>query len=148
LFVMCWGIHWSTSGPGAIDDWSWVQAVVNYLDQRPNKQRYVLGFGIYGFDWPAGGGASHPATPLEYQDVQALAAAYGAQTQWDATAQAPHFSYTDATGVDHDVWFTNGQSIGARVQLVHSNGLGIGFWRMGEEDPAIWDSPYLQPGAW
>jgi spore germination protein YaaH len=148
IFVMCWGIHWSTSAPGAIDDWSWVTAVVAYLDQRPRKDKYVVGFGLYGFDWPNGGGGAYPGTALEYKDVQALASRTGAQVQWDATAVAPYFTYTDGNGVRHDVWFTDGQSIGRRVQLAHDHGLGIGFWRLGEEDEGIWQSPLLQPGAW
>jgi len=148
IFVMCWGIHWSTSSPGAIDDMGWVQGVVAYLDKRPRKEKYVLGFGMYGFDWPNGGGPNHKATALEYRDVQALAAKEGAQSQWDSTAVAPHFSYADGSGVPHDVWYTDAQSIGARVQLAHDNGLGIGFWRLGEEDKDIWQDPLLQPGAW
>jgi Glycosyl hydrolases family 18/Fibronectin type III domain len=148
IFVMCWGIHWSTSGPGAIEDWSWVQQVVTYLDARPNKDRYVLGFGMYGFDWPAGGGIYHKATALEYKDVLALAARYGVDPVWDSNSLAPHFSYTDGSGVHHDVWYTDSKSLGLRIQLAHDNGLAVGLWRLGEEDPGIWDDPLLQPGAW
>ena len=148
IFVMAWGIHWRTSTPGAIDDWSWASQVANYVAARPNAQKYVLGFGMYGFDWPAGGGPANPATPLQYQDVAAELQSTSAQLQWDSAAMAPFFSYTDGSGVHHDVWFTNAQSIGARIGLAHSKGVGIGLWRLGDEDPAIWNDPLLQPGAW
>ncbi len=148
IFVMCWGIHWKTSAPGAIDDMTWASQVATYVSQRPNKQKFVLGFGMYGFDWPNGGGVNNPATPLEYTDVQALAQQYSATLQWDPVAVAPYFSYTDGSGVHHDVWYTDAQSIDARIALAHSLGLGIGMWRLGEEDQAIWDDPLLQPGAW
>ena len=148
IFVMCWGIHWKTSGPGAIDDMTWASQVATYVSQRPNKQKFVLGFGMYGFDWPNGGGVNNAATPLEYNDVQALARQYSATLQWDPVAVAPYFTYTDGSGVHHDVWYTDAQSIGARIALAHSLGLGIGMWRLGEEDQAIWNDPLLQPGAW
>ena len=147
IFVMCWGIHWRTSVPGAIDDWTWASQVAAYLAARPNRAKYVLGFGMYGFDWPAGGGNAHPATPLEYGDVQTLLAQSGQQLVYDAAQRAPHFSYTDGSGVPHDVWFTNAQSLGERIALAHSTGVGIGLWRLGDEDPAVWDDPLLAPGA-
>ncbi len=147
VFVMAWGIHWSTSKPGAIDDYPWAQQVADYVAARPRKERYVLGFGMYGFDWPNGGGTGNPATPLEHEDVLKLAASVGASPQYDSVARAPFFSYVDGGGSRHDVWFTNGQSIGERIDLARSRGLGIGLWRLGREDPGIWQHPALQPGA-
>ena len=38
LFVMCWGIHWRTSGPGAIDDMTWASQVATYVSQQPTPQ--------------------------------------------------------------------------------------------------------------
>jgi spore germination protein YaaH len=148
IFVMCWGIHWRTSAPGAIDDMTWATQVAAYVAGRPNKQKFVLGFGMYGFDWPNGGGSANAATPLEYADVVALQQQTNAPVQWDPVAAAPHFSYTDSNGAPHDVWFTDAQSIGARIALAHSYGLGIGLWRLGDEDQGIWSDPLLQPGAW
>ena len=147
LFVMCWGIHWRTSGPGAIDDMTWASQVATYVSQQPTPQKYVLGFGMYGFDWPNGGGANNPATPLKYNEVQTLMSQVGATPQWDPVAVAPYFSYTDTSGVHHDVWYTDAQSIGARIAMAHSLGIGIGFWRLGDEDQAIWSDPLLQPGT-
>ena len=144
---MCWGIHWRTSGPGAIDDWAWASQVAAYVAARPNRAKYVLGFGMYGFDWPSGGGTSHPATPLEWDDVHSLLAQTGAQVVYDATQRAPHFSYTDGSGTPHDVWFTDAQSLGERIGLAHSTGVGIGLWRLGVEDQSLWNDPLIGAGA-
>ena len=118
-----------------------------YVAARPNRAKYVLGFGMYGFDWPAGGGGIHPGTPLEWDDIQSLLARTGGQVVYDATQHAPHFTYTDGYGVPHDVWFTNAQSLGERIALVHSTGVGIGLWRLGDEDQSLWADPLLAPGA-
>ena len=56
---------------------------------------------------------------------------------------SPHFSYMDAVGVHHEVWYTDKQSIGARAELAASLGLGVGLWRLGNEDPGVWELPQL-----
>jgi spore germination protein YaaH len=149
VFVMNWGKHWSTSVPGAMADLPWAKAVADFVATMPNASRYVLGAGLYGMDWAAGGGPSHPATALEWSDVQNLIAAVGASPVVDPVANAPHFSYTDGAGVGHDVWYTDAGNLDALIRLAADRGLGFGIWRLGREDPAIWDHPLLAtPAAW
>jgi chitodextrinase len=143
VFVMNWGLHWSTSGPGALDELWWARQVADYTASMPNKSRYVLGTSMYGIDWQSGGGAAHPGTPLEYADVTALLSSTGATSIFDTGAFAPHFSYTDAAGAPHDVWYTNAQSIAARVKLARDRGLGVGLWRLGREDQTVWADPAM-----
>jgi spore germination protein YaaH len=147
VFVMNWGKHWSTSVPGALADLPWAISVANYVATMPNKGRYVLGAGLYGMDWAAGGGPAHPATALEWSDVQNLIAAVGAAPVIDPVANAPHFSYTDAAGVGHDVWYTDARSMDALIRAAHDRGLGFGVWRLGREDPGIWQHPLLASAA-
>jgi spore germination protein YaaH len=146
LFVMAWGLHWSTSTPGAQDDLSWVRQIADYVATMPNKQKFVMGTMLYGFDWPAGGGASHPGTALHYGEIQALAAQYGVQPAYDVAADSWRLAYTDASGVPHDVWYSDASVVGRRIALAHDRGLGVGFWRIGQEDERMWENPAL-PGA-
>ena len=149
VFVMNWGKHWSTSTPGALADLPWAAEVANFVATMPNARRYVLGAGLYGMDWPAGGGPSHPATALEWADVQNLVAAVGATPVVDPVANAPHFSYVDSAGVPHDVWYTDARSMDALIRLARERGLGFGIWRLGREDPAIWEHPLVaDPSSW
>lgn len=145
VFVMDWGLHWASSGPGSIDDLPWARQVADYVATMPQRRKYVLGFGLYGIDWPAGGGAASPGTPLEYADVIDLATRTGATPVLDATADSPHFSYVDASGVAHDVWYQDAASADARIRLARERGLDVGFWRLGREDQRIWDNPLLAP---
>jgi spore germination protein YaaH len=149
VFVMGWGKHWSTSVPGALADLPWATQVADFVATMPNRSRYVLGAGLYGMDWAAGGGAAHPATALEHADVQSLIAAVGATPVVDPVANAPHFSYADAAGVPHDVWYTDAGNLDALIRLAYDRGLGFGVWRLGREDPAIWEHPLLTtPFGW
>jgi spore germination protein YaaH len=146
VFVMAWGIHWSTSAPGPQDDLSWVTQVVNYVATMPNPQKWVIGTMLYGFDWPGGGGPSHPGTALHYADVQALIARYHVTPIYDKTMDSWHFSYTDPSGVGHVVWYNDAPVTARRVALALQHGFKPGFWRIGQEDERIWQNPQLPGG--
>jgi spore germination protein YaaH len=138
IFVLDWGLHWTTSAPGALDEMAWFKKVAEYAATMPNKQKFVLGMPLYGIDWAGSGGAANPGTPLEYNEVMARAAQYGATPQWEPTAQDPWFTYT-TEGVTHTVWYTDHQSVQARVELAESLGLGVGLWHLGAEDQSVWE---------
>jgi spore germination protein len=143
VFVMSWGIHWSTSAPGPIADLPWVKQVVSYVNSLPNRHKYVMGAPLYGMDWVDGGGAANPATALEWSKVTALAQSVGAALAFDPTARETHFSYADAQGRPHEVWALSAAAVAERVALFRANGYHVGFWRLGEEDQALWSHPLL-----
>jgi spore germination protein YaaH len=143
MFVLDWGVHWETSTPGSIDEYQWFKRVAEYTATLPNRSKFVLGMPMYGYNWPDGGGPSHPGTAMEFNEIMTLAGELGITPEWEATAQSPHFSYTDSEGVRHEVWYVDRQSLGARAALASSLGLGVGLWRLGSEDQSIWELPQL-----
>jgi spore germination protein YaaH len=143
VFVLDWGLHWTTSTPGGMAELAWFTKVADYTATMPNRSKFVLGQPLYGIDWPNGGGAANPGTPLEFDNVTALESEVGATPEWEPVASEPNFSYTDASGVPHSVWYTDQQSVAVRAQLAESLGLGIGLWHLGSEDQSIWELPQL-----
>jgi spore germination protein YaaH len=147
VFVLDWGLHWTTSTPGGLAELPWFTKVADYVATMPDRDKFVLGMPLYGLDWPNGGGPSNPATPLEYGNVAAEESQWAAMGEWEPTAGEPRFSYTDSNGVPHTVWYMDQQAIAVRAQLAESLGLGIGLWRLGEEDQTIWELPQLSAGG-
>ncbi|MFI5009579.1 MAG: glycosyl hydrolase family 18 protein, partial [Solirubrobacterales bacterium] len=143
LFVLDWGIHWTTSAPGPLDEMAWFKKVAEYTATMPNLNRFILGMPMYGIDWKGAGGAANPGTPLEYSEVMTRAAEHGVTPEWDPVAMDPWYKYTDGEGAEHTVWFTDRQSVQARVELADSLGLGVGLWHLGSEDQTIWSLPGL-----
>jgi spore germination protein YaaH len=143
VFVLDWGLHWTTSAPGGMDELSWFKRVAEYTATMPNKSKFVLGMPMYGIDWPNGGGAANPGTPLEFNEITALESEFGVLGEWEPVAADPHFSYVDGSGVQHSVWYSDRQSIEVRVTLAESLGLGVGLWHLGSEDQSIWELPGL-----
>jgi spore germination protein YaaH len=141
LFTMAWDLHWATSPAGPISDATWVAKVIAYIKTVPNASRFIIGTQLYGFDWPLGA----RATPLEWDDMTALQTSLGATAQWDAVAQEPYFTYLDAARVAHTAYFANAQSVQGRLGQARAAGLGVGFWRLGDEDQETWNIPALTP---
>jgi len=148
VFVMAWGLHWSTSAPGAQDDITWTKQVADYVATMPDPAKFVYGTNLYAMDWPAGGGTSHPGTAYEHGDIVPRLPGLGATVTLDTTSDAYHATYTDGDGVGHDVWFPQYDTIGDRMRAARQDGLGgVGFWRLGREDQRLWSDALLAPGA-
>jgi spore germination protein YaaH len=144
VFVMSWGLHWTTSAPGPVADMRWLTQVASYVASMRRRERFVLGMPLYAMDWPAGGGPAHPATPLSLPEAMALARNHGASPTLDPLSDEWHFAYTDAAGTAHDVWFLDAGALERRIDLATSRGMGgVGFWRLGQEDQALWNSQRL-----
>jgi spore germination protein len=142
VFVMAWGIHYATSAPGAQDDIRWVTQVADYVATMPLKQKFVMGTMLYAMDWPAGGGAAHPAGAWHYGEVVDLAQRFGATPQLDPLQDSWHLAYVD-NGVPHDIYYSDAAMVEHRMTLALNRGLGVGFWRVGQEDERLWSSPLL-----
>jgi spore germination protein YaaH len=148
LFVMAWGLHWTTSAPGSQDDATWTRQIADYVATMPQPRKFIYGTNLYAMDWPAGGGPSHMATAYEYDDIVPRLPALGATVVLDGATDTYHATYTDAGGVAHDVWFPDAGTIGDRIRMASDHGLGgVGFWRLGREDQRLWSDPLLAPGA-
>lgn len=147
IFVLDWGLHWTTSKPGGIDELPWFRKVAEYAAQVGKATgtlgKFVLGMPMYGIDWAKEGGSSNPGVTLEYGEIVALMNEFDVTPEWDSEAADPHFSYV-SNGVSHSVWYTDRQSLEPRIALAHSLGLGVGLWHLGNEDQTIWEIPGLQ----
>ena len=117
-----------------------VRQVVEYaLTEMPPEQIW-LGVPTYGYDWPLplvqGETRAQSISP---QAALARARRYGAAIQYDETAQAPWFRYTDGDGVVHEVWFEDARSIRAKLALIPEYGLrGVGYWNLMRDFPQNW----------
>jgi spore germination protein YaaH len=145
VFVMAWGQHWSTSAPGPLDDVRWVRQIADYVTSLPDHDKYVLGTMLYGMDWPGDGGADQPADARHYPEVQALVARTGATPTYDPNVDAWTLTY-DENGTTRTVWYPDATTTVNRIGIARDHGLGIGFWRLGQEDDRVWSDPRLVQG--
>ncbi|HEY7361633.1 MAG TPA: glycosyl hydrolase family 18 protein [Streptosporangiaceae bacterium] len=132
--IMAYGYHWDTSPPGPIAPVSWIRAVIRYAKREIPAAKVVLGVGLYGYDWSQGS-----ATEVTWLRAFQLSTRYNARPRYDTTSQAPWFTYTDADGHRHTVWFENEASARAKFEIAKGSQIGgVFLWMFGYEDTGTW----------
>jgi spore germination protein YaaH len=132
--LMAYDYHWPTSPPGPIAPVGWVRSVLRYAKTQIPAGKIVLGIPLYGYDWSGG-----HATGLSWLQALRLSRRYHVTPRYDAASQAPWFSYTDAAGRRHTVWFEDAASSRAKFEAAHEAGIaGVYLWMYGYEDTATW----------
>lgn len=134
IILMTYDEHGAWSGAGPIASPAFVEGSVKYALKFIPPTKLFMGVAGYGYDWSSKG-----VEALDYQATQNLQQKFNAAVQWDEQSQTPHFSYTGADGVAHQVWYENVDSIKAKLALVNKYDIaGIALWKLGDEDPRIW----------
>ncbi len=141
-FVVLMTYEWGYSyGPAmAVSPINEVRKVVDYALTEMPPEKILLGQNLYGYDWTLpfeeGGEAARAISP---QQAIAIARENNVPIEYDQTAQAPFFTYRDAEGNDHEVWFEDARSIQAKFDMIKELNLrGISYWKLGLAFPQNW----------
>lgn len=135
VVIMAYDQHHAGGEPGPVASLPWVQQVVQYAKSQIPPEKILLGVGVYGYDWSASGNTK----AVDLLTARALAASSGAEVVWDDTAYVPHFTYWDAAGVKHEVWYEDPRSFAGKLEVARANNLsGIAIWRLGMVAPEMW----------
>ncbi|MBO0884395.1 MAG: hypothetical protein J2P17_29505 [Mycobacterium sp.] len=139
LRVMVYDVHWPSGAPGGIAPIDWDRSVLAYTLARVPANKVELGVPTYSRDW---GKPGTNAVDRTWSDTMNVMKQYDASPQWSGANMEPYFTYTDADGVSHIVWYSDAASIAARVRLACSMGLaGVVVWALyGAEDPETWSA--------
>ena len=135
LMTYEWG--YTAGPPMAVAPLPQVRRVLDYALTEMAPEKIFLGVPTYGYDWPMPFRQGITRAPsLSPQKALALARRYGAEIQYDETAQSPWFRYTAETGTVHEVWFEDARSSLAKLRLAAGNGLqGVGLWNLMRDAP-------------
>ncbi|MBM4765442.1 glycoside hydrolase family 18 protein [Bacillus sp. B15-48] len=140
-FVVIMTYEWGYSGGPAmaVSPIGPVREVLEYAVTEMPSNKIMMGQNLYGYDWTLPFAPGTIAKAVSPQQAIQLAAEYNVPIQYDFTAQAPFFYYTDAEGKRHEVWFEDARSIQAKFNLIKELGLrGISYWKLGLSFPQNW----------
>lgn len=140
VFLMTYEWGYTYSAPMAVAPLPNVRRVVEYALTEIPAEKIWLGIPNYGYSWPlpTDPGVTR-ATSISNQYALELARKYGAEIQYDETAQSPWFRYRDEDGGRHEVWFEDARSIRAKLGLIREYGLsGAGYWNLDRPFPQNW----------
>lgn len=137
IFIMGYGYRVPSSATvGSVGPRDWVDRVAAYAASHVPPEKLVLGLAWYGYDWNITDRSQTKS--VRYADAVSLARQAGAAIERDTFEQVAHFRYRSGDQ-DHEVWFEDAPGVAAKAQIAAHYGIaGIGGWRLGHEDPAVW----------
>ncbi|OLS33477.1 LysM peptidoglycan-binding domain-containing protein [Bacillus sp. MRMR6] len=140
-FVVIMTYEWGYSGGPAmaVSPIDQVRRVVEYALTEMPANKIMMGQNLYGYDWTLPFVQGSVAKAVSPQQAIEIAAANNVAIQYNTKAQAPFFTYTDAEGKQHEVWFEDARSIQAKFNLVKELNLrGMSYWKLGLAFPQNW----------
>jgi hypothetical protein len=142
VMVMAYDYAWSNGDPGPIAPMNKLRDTASYTLARIPARQVIWGVGVYGYDWMVGpdGKSLGTADSRIWAEADAIAHQPDAQSGYDVSAQAPWARYTQ-NGQLREVWYENKQSFDAKLGLITGSQMaGFALWRLGQEDPQIWNT--------
>ncbi|PYJ17182.1 MAG: hypothetical protein DME96_06840 [Verrucomicrobia bacterium] len=127
-----------TDPPGPLASRSWFEGWVHSLLEESDTKQWIIAMGSYGYDWTIGG---KKAELISFPE--AMSRANDAEVE-NAEVKAPSYSpyfYFEDGNKEHAVWFLDAVTFLNELREVrdHKAG-GFAVYRLGSEDPAIWDA--------
>lgn len=135
LQLMLFGYHNEDTKPGGQAPLEWYREVLLYAVQRVPREKILVGLSSHGYEW----GESQAVgltTPQIYDRMER----YRASARYDRSQLSAVVRY-QRNGEQRTIWFENNQALIDKV-LIARKEFGInsfGIWRIGADDPAIWE---------
>jgi spore germination protein YaaH len=134
VIVMAYDEHWSGSAPGSIASLEWCKKVSAYASSVIGRDKLVMGIPFYGRAW----GEATLSKAYRFSSLSRLIEERGV-TEIARSEGIPSFEYTQPVRVR--VFYEDANSILLRARLYQGSSVrNISFWRLGQEDPAVWGS--------
>lgn len=136
-----WGYRFGE--PQAVAPIDKVRRVMDYAVTEIPPEKLFLGTPNYGYDWPLPfvQGATE-ASSLSNQEAIERATEKKAAIEFDPIAKSPYYNYFERTTgrpVEHVVWFEDGRSVDATMDVVNDYGIrGVTVWNLMRYFPQLW----------
>lgn len=136
LILMGYDEHWSDSEPGPVASQSWfsTRLAARMRDLDPNHT--IVAIANYGYDWTVG--SKEDAEELTFQEAALTASDSKVTVDLDPETLNPRYSYLE-DGATHRVWFLDAVTAYNHLRAADKyRPAGYALWRLGAEDPSIW----------
>ena len=132
-----------TDPPGPLASRSWFEGWVHVLLENMDTRQWIIALGSYGYDWTIG---EKKAELISFPEVMSRANdAEVESTEVKGPSYSPYFYFQDEDK-EHAVWFLDAVTFLNELREVRDQKTGgIAIYRLGTEDPAIWDALNVPP---
>lgn len=133
IIVMAYDEHWSGSNPGSIASLDWCRKIADFARQKIPSRKLIMGLPFYGRAW----GETNPSKAYRFSSLSKLMEEKNIQDV-KRIDSIPAFTYEETIRVH--VFYEDAYSVAARAKMYRDDFVSnIAFWRIGQEDPLVWD---------
>jgi spore germination protein len=138
IIIMAYDYHYAGGDPGPIAPIDWVRRVGGYSASTIGLDKTVLGINLYGYRWIVNKSPRERAAGVSYEGAVQLIERHNGQRGYDQASESEWGRY-QVGEEQHEIWFESARSLEPKLAVVTGQGLaGFAFWRLGHEDPALW----------
>lgn len=132
IVVMAYDEHWSSSEPGPVASMDWCRKVAGYAVSAIGADKLVMGLPFYGRAWAD----KSLSRAYKYSSLAKLIDEKGIGII-QRKDEIPYIEYDELVSVK--VYFDDSASTLRRLGMYGSASVrNVAFWRLGQEDPAVW----------
>jgi poly-beta-1,6 N-acetyl-D-glucosamine synthase len=150
VILMAYDEFNNSTVPGPISDQKWVEDAVDQAAKKMDSKKIILGLAGYGYDWASWinkeGKTEKEVKTCTYAEAIDQARISNAVIDFDNDKYNLHYNYTEKLYDEnspvkkHEVWFTDAATTFNIMRFADEYGLaGTALWRMGSEDPRMWN---------
>jgi len=138
VVIMAYDEHWSTSEPGPVASLEWCGKAAAYASSQVGAEKLVMGLPFYGRAWAD----KALSRAYKFPALRDILAEKGIE-EVSRLDDIPFVEYSESVNVK--LFFDDAASIAARLGVYRAASVrNVSFWRLGQEDPAVWGR--LAPG--
>jgi spore germination protein len=139
VVVMAYDEHWSSSAPGPVASLEWCARVSDYARSKVPAEKLVMGNPFYGRAWAD----KSLSRAYKYSGLSALISEKRIE-KVEREGAVPYIEYSETVKVR--AYFDDAASTLARLGMYGAASIAnVAFWRLGQEDTAIWKSISIAP---
>jgi spore germination protein YaaH len=132
VLVMLYDQHWSGGEPGPISAPDWMTRNLARVVSEVGASRVVAALPLYGYHWVKG----KPGVGVSFETGMRAAQREGIALTRDPASKT--LRATNANGTS-SLWLTDAVLLEELIRAAEQSGVRrFAFWRLGQEDPAVW----------
>jgi cellulose synthase/poly-beta-1,6-N-acetylglucosamine synthase-like glycosyltransferase/peptidoglycan/xylan/chitin deacetylase (PgdA/CDA1 family)/spore germination protein YaaH len=139
LVLMAYDEHAIETSAGPVASQGWFQAALErrIVHDDLDPAHVIVAIGSYGYDWRNG---AHAGKEVSFQEALRTAQESEGTIVLDSNSLNPTYDYYDDDDKLRHVWFLDAVTAFNQMRTVTDMAYvrGVALWRLGSEDPSIW----------